>query len=128
MPRGPSSRPSRDPLFYETVATLPVDFHSFRRAFNAALAEAGVNVQHAMTLASHSDPRTHMRYVMETTAMRRIPDAAVPSLPAMLPEIRPQGDGETGDGARIVTASNDSPPLPVVPAEILSDFSGRSRD
>ena len=29
----------RDPLYFETAATLPVDFHSFRRAFNTALAE-----------------------------------------------------------------------------------------
>ncbi len=34
----------RDPLYFETEATLPVDFHSFRRAFASALAEAGVNV------------------------------------------------------------------------------------
>jgi hypothetical protein len=71
----------RDPLYYETATTLPVDFHSFRRAFNTALAEAGVNVQHAMLLASHSDARTHMRYVMKTAAMRTIPEAAIPRLP-----------------------------------------------
>ena len=47
----------RDPLYFETATTLPVDFHSFRRAFNTALAEAGVNVQHAMHLAAHSDPK-----------------------------------------------------------------------
>ena len=69
-----------DPLYSETPTTLPVDFHSFRRAFNTALAEAGVNVQHAMHLAGHSDTKTHMRYVMQTTAMGRIPAAAVPRL------------------------------------------------
>ena len=72
----------RDPLYFETATTLPVDFHSFRRAFNTALAEAGVNVQHAMHLASHADTKTHMRYVMRTTAMRTIPDAALPILPS----------------------------------------------
>jgi hypothetical protein len=36
-----------DPLYFETETTMPVDFHSFRRAFNTALAEAGVNVRHA---------------------------------------------------------------------------------
>jgi hypothetical protein len=51
-----------------------------RVLINPALAEAGVNVQHAMTLASHSDARTHMRYVMKTAAMRTIPEAAVPRL------------------------------------------------
>jgi Phage integrase family len=72
----------RDPLYFETEVSLPVDFHSFRRAFNTALAEAGVNLQHAMHLAAHADPKTHMRYVMKTTAMRTIPDAALPRLPA----------------------------------------------
>jgi integrase-like protein len=70
-----------DPLYFETQATLPVDFHSFRRAFASALAEAGVNVQHAMRLTAHSDPRVHARYVMRTTAMRSIPEAAIPTLP-----------------------------------------------
>jgi integrase len=69
-----------DPLYFDTGTTLAVDFHSFRRAFNTALAEAGVNVQHAMHLAAHSDPKTHMRYVMNTTAMRTIPEAALPQL------------------------------------------------
>lgn len=71
----------RDPLYFETKTTLPVDFHSFRRAFNTALAEAGVNVQHAMHLADHSDPKVHQRYVMNTVAMRTLPEAAIPALP-----------------------------------------------
>jgi integrase len=70
----------RDPLYFETATTLPVDFHSFRRAFASALAEAGVNVQHAMHLTAHSDPRVHARYVMRTSAMRAIPEAAIPRL------------------------------------------------
>lgn len=57
-----------------------MDFHSFRRAFASALAEAGVNVQHAMHLTAHSDPRVHARYVMDTVAMRTIPEAALPRL------------------------------------------------
>jgi len=73
----------RDPLYFATATTLPVDFHSFRRAFASALAEAGVNVQHAMHLSSHSDPRVHARYVMNTAAMRQIPAAAVPRLPSV---------------------------------------------
>ena len=78
-----------DPLYFETAASLPVDFHSFRRAFNTALAEANVSVQRAMALASHSDAKTHMRYVMRTRGMRTIPDAALPRLPSAL------GDGST---------------------------------
>ena len=70
-----------DPLYFETATTLPVDFHSFRRAFNTALAEAGVNVQHAMHLAGHTSPHVRQRYVMRTAAMRAIPDAALPRLP-----------------------------------------------
>jgi hypothetical protein len=89
----PGPNPS-DTLYFETAATLPVDFHSFRRAFNTALAEADVSVQRAMALASHSDAKTHMRYVMRTRGMRTIPEAAPPG----------------------------------IRAEIMNDFSGRSRD
>ncbi len=89
-----------DPLYYETATTLPVDFHSFRRAFNTALAEAGVNVQHAMHLASHSDAKVHARYVMSTKAMRTIPDAALPRLPLA-------GLRETRKTPRIVTGRDD---------------------
>jgi len=73
---------AHDPLFAELPTSRPVDFHSFRRAFCSALAEAGVNVQQAMRLASHSDPKVHARYVMGTEAMRRIPPAALPPLSA----------------------------------------------
>jgi integrase len=89
--RGENTRPivdvvpdARDPLYNETSSTRPVDFHSFRRAFNTALAEVGVNVQHAMHLASHSDPKVHARYVMSTAAMREIPSAALPRLPSIV--------------------------------------------
>jgi len=108
----------RDPLYFETASTLPVDFHSFRRAFNTALAEAGINVQHAMHLAAHADPKTHMRYVMNTRAMRTIPDAALPRLPAgRLIETSGRGDAlraaDDADGVglganRIVTDRDDS--------------------
>jgi integrase len=72
---------ARRELFHDTATSLRVDFHSFRRAFNTALAAAGVNVQLAMKLAGHADERTHMRYVMDAPEMRRIPDAAIPKLP-----------------------------------------------
>ncbi len=70
----------RDPLYFETTTSLPVDFHSFRRAFNTALADAGVNLQKAMHLAGHSDPKTHMKYVKRSSAMKTIPEAALPRL------------------------------------------------
>jgi len=63
----------RDPLYFATASTLPVDFHSFRRAFNTGLADAGVNVQHAMHLAAHSDPKVHARYIMFPPLSPRCP-------------------------------------------------------
>src|SRR6185436_11576267 len=41
-------------LFTETADTLPVDFHSWRRAYSQALADAGVNAQQATALAGHA--------------------------------------------------------------------------
>src|SRR5262249_54158439 len=80
----------RDPLYFETATTLPVDFHSFRRAFNTALATANVNVQRAMHLAGHTDAKTHMRYVKKTPEMMAIPEAALPALgPAKQPSEGP---------------------------------------
>jgi integrase len=67
-----------DPVYKETGWSLPVDFHSFRRAFSTGLAEAGVNAQQAMVLAGHADPRAHARYIMETEKLGRVPDAALP--------------------------------------------------
>ncbi len=74
-----------DPLYYETAMTLPVDFHSFRRAFKTALAEADVSSEKAMHLSGSTDPKVHARYVMHTARMRQIPAAALPALPAGVP-------------------------------------------
>lgn len=57
----------------------PCDFHSFRRAYNTALADAGVNVQTAMRLAGHRNASTHMRYVLRSQKLEA-PAAALPSL------------------------------------------------
>ncbi len=108
----------RDPLYFETEVSLPVDFHSFRRAFNTALAEAGVNVQRAMHLASHSDPRVHHRYVMRTKAMQQIPAEALPQLPA-------GGLTEAPRQPRIVTVRDDSREESGPRSKILSDSSRR---
>ena len=70
----------RDPLYSDTAVSKRADFHSFRRAFVSALAAAGANAQLGMHLASHTDPSTHMRYVMSTPAMRVIPEGALPKL------------------------------------------------
>ena len=105
----------RDPLYFETATTLPVDFHSFRRAFSTALAEAGVNVQHAMHLAAHSDPRVHARYVMRTAAMRTVPTAALPVLAmTQLPERLREDDSGANDVPSvpgIVSGRDDSGPV-----------------
>jgi Phage integrase family len=96
--RPPGTQPAPnpgDPLYFETATTLPVDFHSFRRAFNTALAGAGVNVQQAMHLAGHTDAKTHMRYVMRAPAMRTIPRDALPRLPVKTLSIVTAGDDST---------------------------------
>jgi len=69
----------RRELHTETATTLPVDFHSTRRAYATALARVGVNDQTAMALTSHSDPKVHQRYV-ELASIRSMPAAAVPYL------------------------------------------------
>ncbi len=84
---------TRPEIHQDTELTRRADFHSFRRAFSTALAEAGVNVQTAMHLAAHSDPRVHALYVMQTGAMREVPASVVPVLPgaAQLAQRGPNG-------------------------------------
>ena len=77
----------------------PLDFHSFRRAYNTALAMAGVNVQVSMKLAGHRNPTTHMRYVLLAVTLTT-PAAALPQL---------TGTQKTGD---------PPPPLPPSTADI----------
>jgi integrase len=84
---------AQDELYHETAWSLPVDFHSFRRAFKTRLAETGISTEHAMHLSGSSDPRTHARYVMATPAMQRIPLAALPS-----GEVLPRGSATATGG------------------------------
>ena len=68
-------------LFTETDYSLPVDFHSTRRAFATALARAGVNVQTSQALTGHSDPKVHQRYV-DAATIRELPqDARLSNVP-----------------------------------------------
>ena len=67
-------------LFEETEFTKPVDFHSWRRAYNQALAEAGVNAQQAQALAGHASLEAHARYLANTSTAREIPINALPNL------------------------------------------------
>lgn len=73
---------TRHELHHETAHAKPVDFHSFRRSFATALAEAGLNEQRAMRLTGHTSGNVHRRYVMETDEMKQIPAEAVPQLSA----------------------------------------------
>lgn len=66
----------------DTPTSRKVDWHSFRRAFATALAEAGTNEQTARLLVAHGDASVHARYVQQTRAMRQIPASAVPALGA----------------------------------------------
>ena len=72
--------PRERELFEETEFTKPVDFHSWRRAYSQALADAGVNVQHATALAGHASLEAHQRYLANASTMRLIPEAALPQL------------------------------------------------
>lgn len=94
----------RRELFEETATTLPVDFHSFRRSFNTALGEAGVNMQTAMHLAGHSDAKTHLRYVMAGSAAKRIPAAALPVLTLPPAAQSPQRQGDSDDSLSEIAA------------------------
>lgn len=78
--RGPTKAECE--LQTDTAETKRVDFHSFRRAFNTALAGAGVNVQQAMRLAGHRNASTHMRYVQLTEALP-MPESALPRAPSV---------------------------------------------
>lgn len=72
---------TRYELHHETATTLPVDFHSARRAYATALARVGLNEQTAMVLTGHSDPKVHQRYI-EEASIRALPEAAVPTIQA----------------------------------------------
>ena len=72
----------RHELHHETPTSLPVDFHSTRRAYAAALATAGVNEQTAMVLTGHTDSRTHQRYWKSANGLGLLPEKAEPALPA----------------------------------------------
>lgn len=91
-------------LFEETEFTKPVDFHSWRRRFAQALADAGVNAQQAKDLTGHSSDE-HERYLRRTAAALTIPAAALPRLDGH------KRLGTLSDSSRIATdplPANDS--------------------
>ena len=72
---------SRERLLFEGDAhTLPVDFHSWRRAYCQALADGGVNSQLAKALAGHSTEAAHERYLKNSEKARALPEGARPRI------------------------------------------------
>lgn len=72
---------ARERVLLETTnTTLPVDFHSWRRAYNQALADANVNAQQAQALAGHASLSAHERYLRNSQKMRVIPAEALPRI------------------------------------------------
>jgi len=72
--------PRERELLEGTDTVKPVDFHSWRRAYNQALADAGLSAQQASALAGHADLGAHARYLNNTAKMRCVPLAALPKL------------------------------------------------
>ncbi len=108
-------RLASDPLYSETARTLPVDFHSFRRAFKTACEVAGVGTVHAMHLSGATDIRTHAGYVgSHVPDMQRLPEGVVPRLRGPGETYNPdtiQDDGEP-DSSRATLDSNQRPSVP----------------
>lgn len=68
-------------LFEEGRYTLPLDFHSWRRAWSQALKKVGANVQTSAALTGHaSDLRAHGRYLSNPTEAMAVPAGVVPQL------------------------------------------------
>lgn len=83
-------------LFEEGRYTLPIDFHSWRRAWSQALARVGANVQTSAALTGHaSDLRAHGRYLQNPTEAQRVPAGAVPML------LPPGGSGDANPASGV---------------------------
>ena len=72
-------------VHYDSPTSRKADWHSFRRAFATALAEAGANEQTARNLVAQGDASVHARHVQQMRAMQHIPEAAVPLFGAFAP-------------------------------------------
>lgn len=96
---------ARDPLYNDTETSRRANFHSLRRAFASSLADAGVNVQHAMTLTGHTDAGVHLGYVNASEAMQQIPAAALPVIRP--PVVDDSGLSGGGAGSSLAAISSD---------------------
>ena len=54
--------------------------HPRRRAYSQALADANVSAQQAQALAGHALLDAHQRYLLNTSKMRELPEAALPQI------------------------------------------------
>jgi integrase len=76
--------PAREPtpreheLLEPTEYTQPVDFHSWRRAYTQALADAGATAQQATALAGHASLSAHARYLARADRALEAPESAMP--------------------------------------------------
>ena len=111
--------PRETELFTETEFTLPVDFHSWRRSYNQALADAGVNAQHAMALAGHSTLAAHERYLQNSQKARAIPTAALPSAGAFVIGQRALGSRESSPRKMTDPGGDADPRMGTIHAGLL---------
>jgi integrase len=108
QPTRPLTRREQE-LFEETSFTMPVDFHSWRRAFTQALADADVTAQQATALAGHASLAAHARYLASSGKLRKVPEAALPgvlALPAPKPS-EPLSENPMYSGGRDRTRTCD---------------------
>ena len=77
---GREMTPRERELLKGTKDTLPVDFHSWRRAYCQALADAGVNAQLAKALAGHASEAAHEKYLRSSEKARALPEQARPQI------------------------------------------------
>lgn len=90
----PGSKRWRE-LFERTPHTLPVDFHSWRRAYCQALKDADVNVQQAIALSGHKSIEVHLRYTADPNKAAAVPPKALPA--ALIIDIDPDDEDPDDD-------------------------------
>jgi len=93
-------------LLEPTAHTLPADFHSWRRAYAQALADAGVNAQMAKALAAHATEEAHERYLVNPGKVASAPAAALPAV--MRSPRAPSNDAPEQESAAESFASVDN--------------------
>jgi integrase len=80
--------------------TLPVDFHSWRRAFAQALADADVNAQQAAALTGHASLAAHARYLANSDKAKTVPLAALPRVNVQAAPVPFASEAENENGEK----------------------------